>query len=130
MSTLSAKTASRAAAAPAPIDAQALLRSRGYVVSLLLAAVIGAPVAAVAYGFLALVDWLQTYLFTELPGHLGFDKPPAWWSLPLLALSGLLVALSIKHLPGNSGHSPSAGFKTGGSPRPIDLPGVFFAALA
>ncbi len=124
-----AAPATAPAAAPA-IDPQALLRSRPYIVSLILAALIGIPVAAVAYGFLALVAWLQKFLFTQLPGHLGFDKPPVWWALPLLALSGLLVALCIKHLPGNSGHSPSEGFKTGGSPLPIDLPGVFLAALA
>src|SRR4029078_13391651 len=47
-----------------------------------------------------------------------------------LAISGLLVALCIRYLPGNCGHSPSEGFKTGGSPPAVELPGVFLAALA
>jgi H+/Cl- antiporter ClcA len=115
-----------ASAAPDPL---ALIRSRAYIVALVLAGLIGLPVAAVAYGFLALVSWLQRFLFTELPGHLGFATVPAWWSLPLLALSGLLVALCIRYLPGNCGHSPSGGFQTGGSPLPIELPGVLLAAL-
>jgi H+/Cl- antiporter ClcA len=116
-------------ASPAP-DPLALVRSRAYTLALILAALIGVPVAAIAYGFLALVDWLQQYLFTELPGDLGFATVPPWWPLPLLALSGLLVASGIRYLPGNCGHSPSQGLKTGGSPLPIELPGVALAALA
>ncbi len=113
-----------------PPDPLALVRSRAYVVALVLAALIGVPIAAVAYGFLALADWLQGYLYTDLPAHLGFDAVPAWWPLPLLAVCGFLVACCIRYLPGNSGHSPSEGFKTGGAPLPIELPGVFLAALA
>ena len=70
-----------------PPDPQALLRSRGYVQILILAAIIGVPISAAAYGFLALVDHLQGWLFTDLPETLGFDAAPTWWPLPLLALS-------------------------------------------
>ena len=42
-----------------PPDPQALLRSRPYVVLLILAAVIGVPISAAAWGFLALVSKLQ-----------------------------------------------------------------------
>jgi H+/Cl- antiporter ClcA len=111
-------------------DPLALLRSRAYVRLLVLAALIGVPVSAVAYGFLKLVAWLQETLFTDLPEGLGFDAPPTWWPLPLLALSGLLVALAILHLPGTGGHSPADGFKTSGALPPAELPGVFLAALA
>ena len=48
----------------------------------------------------------------------------------MLALSGLLVALTIRHLPGTAGHKPAEGFKTGGPVRPIDLPGIIIAAFA
>jgi H+/Cl- antiporter ClcA len=115
--------------APGP-DPLALLRSRAYVKLLVLAALIGIPVSAVAYGFLELVAELQELLFDDLPDALGFDSVPAWWPLPLLALSGLLVALAIRHLPGSGGHSPADGFHTGGPLPPIELPGVFLAALA
>ncbi|RYV51286.1 chloride channel protein [Pengzhenrongella frigida] len=107
-----------------------MVRSRAYVGALVLAALVGVPVAAVAYGFLALVAWLQEYLFTDLPVQLGFATAPIWWALPLVGLSGFLTALCIRYLPGNSGHSPADGFATGGPPRPIELPGVFLAALA
>ena len=97
---------------------------------LILAALIGAPISAIAYWFLELVHALQTALFTDLPKDLGFDSAPTWWPLPLLAIAGVLVALAIRHLPGPGGHSPADGFKASGPLPPIELPGVFFAALA
>lgn len=97
---------------------------------LVFGAVIGVPVATVAYFFLELVAKAQTYLFTTLPGDLGFAHEPLWWPLPFLALSGLLVALSIHYLPGTSGHRPAEGFKASGPVLPIELPGIFFASLA
>ena len=93
----------------APRDPLTVIKSKEYLRALVLAALNALPVAVVAYGFLALVDWLQEALFTDLPSGLGFDSPPIWWPLPLLAISGLLVALCIRSLPGNCGHSPSGG---------------------
>jgi len=113
-----------------PTDPRAVIRSRSYLQALVLAALLGVPIAVVAYGFLALVDWLQEYLFTELPGDLGFSSIPSWWPIPLLVLSGALVALCISYLPGTSGHSPAEGFKPGRAALPIELPGIVLAALA
>ena len=95
----------------------------------MLAAIIGVPVSALAYGFLKLVDELQTAFFTSLPKDLGFDAAPAWWPLPLLVVAGVLVALAIQRLPGIGGHSPADGFHAGGVTAPIELPGILFAAL-
>ena len=111
-------------------DPLVLLRSRGYVRLLVLAALIGVPVSAAAYGFLELVTWLQDQLFKELPDALGFASPPAWWPLPLLVISGFLTALAITRLPGTGGHPPSEGFKASGALPPVELPGVILAALA
>jgi H+/Cl- antiporter ClcA len=112
------------------MDPQSLIRSRSYIVALVLAGLIGLFVSAVAYGFLSLVSWLQKFVFTQLPGHLGFTTTPGWWTLPPLGLCGLLVALCIRYLPGNGGHSPAEGFKTSGPPLPVELPNVILAALA
>jgi H+/Cl- antiporter ClcA len=115
---------------PPDADPLALLRTRSYVKLLVLAGLVGVPVSAAAYGFLKLVAWLQQQLFTELPEALGFEAAPTWWPLPLLALSGLLVALAILHLPGTGGHSPADGFKAGGALPAEQLPGVVLAAVA
>lgn len=123
-------TSETTSAPPAAPDPAALLRSPSYLVLLLFGAIIGAPIAAVAYFFLAGVAETQTYLYSTLPSDLGFDSQPSWWPIPLLALSGLLVALTITYLPGESGHKPAEGFKTGGSVAPIELPGIALAAFA
>src|SRR3954454_10933294 len=99
-------------------DPLVLLRSRSYVQLLVLAALIGIPISALAYGFLKLVDVLQTELFDDLPGQLGFDATPAWWPLPVLVVCGLLTAIAITRLPGTGGHSPADGFKASGPVPP------------
>jgi H+/Cl- antiporter ClcA len=116
-------------AAPPP-DPLELLRSRSYVQLLVLAALIGVPVSAAAYGFLKLVAVVQEAVFETLPEGLGFDTAPTWWPLPVLALSGLLTACAISYLPGRGGHSPADGFQASG-PWPAEaVPGVLLAALA
>jgi H+/Cl- antiporter ClcA len=111
-------------------DPRALLRSSAYVKLLVIAAVIGVPVSAVAYGFLYLVDWLQRQVFDALPSTLGFDHPPVWWPAPLLVVAGLATAAAIRFLPGTGGHSPADGLKTGGALPVAELPGVVLAAMA
>jgi H+/Cl- antiporter ClcA len=114
-----------------PPDPLALLRSRSYIGLLVLAAIIGAPVSAAAYFFLALVSKLEGWVFSDLPESLGFHAEPLWWPLLPLALAGVLVALTIRYLPGTGGHSPADGFKVGGGPAaPTELPGILLAALA
>ena len=114
-----------------PSDPLALLRSKSYVALLVLAAIIGVPVSAAAYFFLALVSKMQGWIFTDLPKGLGFASEPLWWPILPLALAGLLVAATIRYLPGKGGHSPADGFKVGaGPPAPIELPGIVLAALA
>ena len=101
---------------PPAIDPVAVIRSRAYLGALVLAAIVGIPISAIAYGFLALVAVIQHYLFTDLPNQLFGAAPPAWWPVPWLLVCGLLTALTIRYLPGNAGHSPAFGFKTGGGP--------------
>ena len=114
-----------------PSDPLALLRSPRYLGLLVLAAIIGAPISAIAYFFLALVSKLQGWIFTDLPRGLGFHAEPLWWPVPPLLLAGILVSLTIRYLPGRGGRSPADGFKAGeGPPSPIELPGIVLAALA
>ena len=113
---------------PNPLE---LLRSKGYVFLLAVAALIGLPISVIAYFYLELITWLQHELYQWLPKELGFAGTPAWWPVPLLFVSGVVVSLVIRHLPGRGGHSPADGFKVGGGPPlPISVPGVVLASVA
>jgi H+/Cl- antiporter ClcA len=113
------------------MDPVAVIRSKQYLLALLLAAALGIPISAVAYGFLAAVTKIQEWLFADLPNDVFSGGVPAWWPVPWLALCGLLTGLTLRHLPGNGGHSPALGFHVGGGPPvDIELPGIILAALA
>jgi len=119
------------AAGPADVDPIAVAGSKRYIAVLVLAAVIGVPISVFAYFFLALVNEMQGWIFTDLPEAIGFDSAPRWWPLLPLGVAGLLVGLCIRHLPGGGGESPADGFQTGRGPAPPSaLPGIFLAALA
>jgi len=115
---------------PAPPDPAELLRSRNYLGLVGLGAVIGVPVATVAYFFLQAVTKVQSEIFTDLPKTVGYHAEPLWWPLPWLVLSGVLVALAIHFLPGTGGHEPSEGLAAGGPVPPINLFGIVAAAFA
>ncbi len=95
-----------------------------------LGGLVGVPVAVIAYFFLYAVGQAQKFVFTDLPADLGFDSEPAWWPLPVLFLAGVIVAYTIRTLPGTAGHKPAEGMKAGGPTRVIDLPGIVVAAFA
>lgn len=107
-----------------------LVRTRGYLVLLLFGALIGVPVAAVAYGFLKLVDVTQDWVFESLPTQVGFSGTPAWWPVPVLVLAGVITAGAIEYLPGTGGHEPSGGLEATGTPAPSELFGVVLASFA
>lgn len=115
---------------PTPERALALQRSRGYLRLLALAAVLGVPVSALAWCFLAFVSKVQHWLYDSLPAGLGFGAAPAWWPFPVLAIGGVLTAAAIRFLPGTGGHSPADGLHTGGYAAARELPGILLAALA
>ncbi|MBV8956053.1 MAG: chloride channel protein [Solirubrobacterales bacterium] len=107
------------------------MTSRRFFGLLVIVAVIGVIVSLAAWCFLELVNQLQRELYTHLPHALGYDNgPPLWWSLPVLAIAGLIVAFAIRRLPGRGGHLPAAGLAAGGPGNPVDLPGIILAGLA
>ena len=116
------------AAAPSP-DPAAILRSRRFIGLLLIAGIVGLVVSLVAWGFLELIHQVQEGVFHDLPRDLGYDSAPLWWSLPVLAIAGVVTAFAIVRLPGNGGHVPANGLKATPTP-PIDLPGVMLAGFA
>jgi H+/Cl- antiporter ClcA len=114
----------------APADPLAPMRSRQYLMLLVVAAILGVPISAIAYWFLKLVALLQGWVFTSVPDGLGFHGEPGWWPVLPLLLAGLIVGPVIKFLPGGGGHSPADGFKASGFPQPNELIGIVVAALA
>ena len=117
------------ASAPQPL---AVMRSGAYLRLLVLAVVLGVPIAAAAFGFLKLTALVQQWAFTDLPQRTGVrlraDLVAAagrWRS------AGLLVGLTVRYLPGRGGESPADGFVAGRpAPAPAALPGIVLAALA
>ncbi len=101
-------------------------------VLLVIAAIVGVVVSLAAWCFLALVYQIQRELYHHLPSALGYQHgPPLWWSLPILAISGLITASAIVRLPGKGGHIPAEGLKVGGGPTlPVELPGIILAGMA
>ena len=123
------ETPTASANGPSRPDPYELLRSRNYLTLLVLAAVVGVPVAVVAYLFLAFVSKAQHFVFASLPEDLGLGSAPLWWPVLPLLLCGLIVGLTLKYLHGTAGHKPAEGFKAGGATDPRDLPGIVIASL-
>jgi H+/Cl- antiporter ClcA len=134
VSATSTEASAAGAAPPEPTAEQSVetLRSRRFVLLLVIVALVGIVVSLAAWCFLEAIYQIQQELFKHLPNALGYTNgPPLWWYLPVLAVGGLLVALAIDRLPGDGGHLPAKGLAVGGGlPNPIDLPGVILAGLA
>jgi H+/Cl- antiporter ClcA len=116
-----------------PEDPGSMLQSKRFLVLLAIAAIVGVVVSLAAWCFVELTYQIQQELYHHLPSALGYHNgPPQWWSLPILALAGLITALAIQRLPGNGGHIPAEGLSVGGGgpPDPLIVPGVILAGLA
>src|SRR3954447_3902146 len=111
-------------------DPTTLLRSAAYLRLLVIAALLGVPISAVAYWFLVLTQELGNWLYSGLPRSLSLAPVPVWWLLPLLGVAGLLVGLLVRFVPGGGGESPLDGFHPGGGPpAPVPLLGIALAAV-
>ncbi|WP_031002484.1 chloride channel protein [Streptomyces sp. NRRL F-5727] len=130
-------TASHAGQAPSeePVDSaeadrlRDLLRNPAYRKVLVFSALIGVPISLAAFWFLAGLHELEHVMWADLPQALGWDTPPAWWPLPLLAVAGLVVGLVVTRLPGAGGHVPAYGLHAD-QPSAAAVPGVIIAAFA
>jgi hypothetical protein len=82
------------------------------------------------WGFLELLHLVQQWVYVDLPSGLGFGTVPWWWPLPVLAVAGVIVAFAVARPPGNGGHNPSEGLKTGPPTTPVELPGCSWPRFA
>ena len=100
------------------------MRSRAYIGLLVVVAVIGVIVSIAAWCLLEAIFQIQQELYVHLPHAVGYQNgPPKWWSLPVLAVGALIVAVAITRLPGDGGHIPAKGLSTGGPSGPDDRAG-------
>lgn len=101
--------------------------ARAYLRTLVLAGLLGVPVAFAAVLFQTAIHDLIHFVWESLPSDFGWSEP-AWWYVVLVpGLAGILVAAALR-LPGHGGHSPLEGL--GAEPiRPIDLASILPAAL-
>ena len=93
-----------------------------------LAALIGIPAAFLAAVFLAAVNWLERWLWTDLPGYLGTSSPPWYLVLGLPVVGAAIVLAARTLLPGDGGHQPLGGLSM--APTPLrNGPGIALAAI-
>jgi H+/Cl- antiporter ClcA len=99
-----------------------------YVRTLVLAALLGVPVAFAAVLFQTAIHDLIHLVWDVIPDELGWSQPSWWYVILVLGLAGLLVAAAVR-LPGHGGHSPLEGLGADPFP-PIHLTSILPAALA
>ena len=99
-----------------------------YVRTLVLAALLGVPVAFAAVLFQTAIHDLIHLVWEVIPDELGWSEPSWWYVILVPGLAGLLVAAAVR-LPGHGGHSPLEGLGADPFP-PIDLTSILPAALA
>ena len=93
------------------------------------ASAVAVPISLAALAFLALVQQVTDWLWTDIPDAAGFAADAWWWVLLVPTVGGVLAGLAIRHLPGRGGHDPINGF----SAKPVApdaIAGVVLAALA
>ncbi len=113
-----------------PEGAVTLLHTRRYGRLLVTSALLGAPIAAAAYFFLALLNKAQPWSAQGLPKALGLDPVPRWWPLVPLLVAGLAVGLIARYFPGRGGPTPVDGLHPGSLVGPVELVGIVLAATA
>jgi H+/Cl- antiporter ClcA len=102
--------------------------AKAYVRTLVLAALLGMPVAFAAVLFQTAIHDVIHVVWDVVPEELGWSEP-AWWYVVLVpGLAGLLVAAAVR-LPGHGGHSPLEGLGAEPIP-PLALASILPAALA
>jgi H+/Cl- antiporter ClcA len=99
-----------------------------YVRTLVLAALLGVPVAFAAVLFQTAIHDVTHLVWDVIPDDLGWSEPAWWYVILVTGVAGLLVAAAVR-LPGHGGHSPLEGL--GAEPiAPIALTSILTAALA
>jgi H+/Cl- antiporter ClcA len=101
---------------------------RAYVGTLVLAALLGVPVALASVLYETGLHDLNHIVWDEIPDEFGWTELAWWYVILVPGLAGLVVAAALR-LPGHGGHGPLE--RLGLDPiRPIELPGILAATMA
>jgi chloride channel protein, CIC family len=103
-------------------------QAAAYLRTLVLAALLGFPVAVAAVLFQTAIHDVIHFVWEVVPHWLDWSEPASWYVILVPAIAGVLVALCFR-LPGHGGHSPLEGISTAPI-RPIELPSILLAGLA
>jgi H+/Cl- antiporter ClcA len=101
---------------------------RGWIRSLVVAGVLGIPVALAAVLFMSLTHGAQELLWHDIPDAFDRSTPPGWYVIAVTAVGGALVAAALR-LPGGGGHPAIEGLSVHPTP-PRELAGLLAAAFA
>lgn len=113
----------------APDDRNAdLLSPKAYLRTLVLAALLGVPVAFAAVLYETAVEHVTDLVWDDLPDAAGWAAPPWWFVLLVTGLAGVAVAGAVR-LPGRGGHEPLEGLSMAAI-LPRELGSILLAALA
>jgi H+/Cl- antiporter ClcA len=113
---------------PAPADPPAAPSPREYLRILVIAALLGIPVAIAAAAFMSASNGLITLVWTTIPAEAGWTTSPWWYVLAIPTIAGLLVAAALR-LPGHGGEPAVAGIALAPL-SPVQLVSALVAALA
>ncbi len=110
-------------------DPGELLHTRQYRGLLVFAALLGAPIAVIAYFILVLLQKLDHWIYDSIPHALGLGTTPRWWPLIPMVIAGVLVGLIAKYAPGRGGPLPIDGLHAGKLITGPELLGITAAAI-
>ena len=77
------------------MDPVEFMRSKAFVVVLVLSVIVGVIVSFLSWAFLEAVYQVGQLYYDHLPSSLGFDTVPVWWCLPALFIAGFITAFAI-----------------------------------
>jgi H+/Cl- antiporter ClcA len=103
-------------------------QAAAYLRTLVLAGLLGFPVAVAAVLFQTAIHDVIHFVWDVVPEWLDWSEPAGWYVVLVPAIAGVLVALCFR-LPGHGGHSPIEGISTAPIP-PVELPSILLAGLA
>ena len=93
------------------------------------AAAIGVLAALALLVFEGAAHKIEHFLWHTLPENLDVAHDAHWWTIAVLVLGGLVVAVVLRLAPGHGGHEPATE-SLFGEPLPIaHVPGLILAAL-